>query len=198
MLIREPSYEICKKYKQKDQDDESIIQDAPTQLAERQPSIALSDTASEEDETASEEDEPVAPQKVIITPAVPSSTGLTGLNRAQMEKERLERAKRQGIQSTSEPPAKRMKTENVNERGSGISKGLQMRDTNGSTLNTSATHSNSSVQYPDGTIKWTYVIGYPREEHHITIEEVLQKNTLKAAVLSGFQVTPLPSCPKSD
>jgi hypothetical protein len=189
---------VCKKYKQKEQDDESIIEDTRNQASDPQPSVVLSDTASEEDETAAEEDKPMAPRKVTITPAVPTSTGLTGLNRAQMEKERLERAKRQGIQSSTEPPAKGMKTENVNERGSGISKGLQMRDINMSTPNTSTTASNSSLQFPDGTIKWTYVIGYPRESHHITIEEVLQKHTLKAAVLSGFQVNPFPSSTNSD
>lgn len=159
----------------------------------------LSDTASEEDETASEEDEPLAPQKVTITPAVQIAPGLAGLNRAQMEKERLERAKRQGIQITNEPPPKRIKVENINERDPPVRTGLQLKDTNGSTPTTSVAHSSSSLQFPDGTIKWTYVLGYPREPHHITIEEVLQKDTLKAAVVSGFQVTPsLSSCTNSD
>ena len=190
----EPSYEVCKKYKQKEQGNESILEGTPNKNSESKPFVVLSDTATEEDETASEEDEPVAPQKVTITTASQNAGGLAGLNRVQMEKERLERAKRRGIESTTtEPAGKRMKTENVNKQGSAISKGLLVRDSNQATSNSTATHSNSSLQFPNGVIKWTYVVGYPKESHHITIEEVLQKNTLKAAVLSGFQVKPFHS-----
>lgn len=116
------------------------------------------------------------PKKVIIEPNVKSSVGLGGLNRAQMERERLERAKRPGASPSVQLPRKRIRTENIDERSAVVSK---------SPLG-------SMLQFPDGTIKWTYVAGYPRESHHITIEEVLQKDTLKAAVLSGFQV-PFPS-----
>lgn len=187
----EPTYEVCKKYKQREQGDESIIDDTQNTEGKLPTYVELSDTASEEDETASEEDEPVAPQKTTIAPPVQNSVGLAGLNRAQMEKERLERAKRQGLQATSEPPAKRMRTEAINEPDTSFTRELQPRDTNESTSTSSVTHSGSSLQFPDGTIKWTYVIGYPRESHHITIEEVLRKDTLKTAVLSGFQVPPL-------
>ena len=139
------------------------------------PEIILSDTVSEEDETASEEDEDLVTKKVTIQPDKKVSLGLGGLNRAQMERERLERAKRAGISPAIEPPRKRIRTENVNER-------------NSKTVNSSE---GLSLQFPDGTIRWTYAVGYPKEPHHITIEEVLQRDTLKAAVLSGFQVTSL-------
>ena len=141
-------------------------------MIDRHPEIVLSDTASEEDDTADEEDEELVPRKVLIEPNTKKSVGLGGLNRAQMERERLERAKRAGVSNPGEPPSKRVRAENINEISSILSK----------------SNSNSALQFPDGTIKWTYVVGYPKESHHITIEEIFEKDTLKAAVLSGFQV----------
>lgn len=128
-----------------------------------------SDTASEEDEVPLVKAEAQTGAKI---------TGLAGLDRAAMERERLERAKKAGIiGQPPEPPLKRPKKENLPTQ-----------------LKPPVVLSKSGLQYPNGTIKWTYAEGYPRENHTITIEEVLQKDTLKAAVLSAFQVLCLPSC----
>ena len=135
------------------------------------PEIILSDTASEDD-TASEEEEELLTKKVIIQPEKKVFLGLGGLNRAQMERERLERAKRAGISTPIEPSRKRVRTENINECSQTFVK----------------SPGGPSLEFPDGTIKWTYAVGYAKEPHHTTIEEVLQKDTLNAAVLSGFQV----------
>jgi hypothetical protein len=48
----------------------------------------------------------------------------------------------------------------------------------------------SGVQYLDGIVKKTWVRGCPMESDVIKIEEVFQKETLKLAVLSAFQVDP--------
>jgi len=42
-----------------------------------------------------------------------------------------------------------------------------------------------SLEYPRGAVKKTWAFGYPRE-NDIKIEEVLQKDKLKVAVLSAF------------
>jgi hypothetical protein len=135
-------------------------------------SISGSDTASEEDE------EVVTTKAVEPAPPKPVPTGssiLGGLNRAEMERERLERLKRAGGQQVSaEPPSKRPKVDNIDYNKS---------------VPAPSVPSHTSIQYPDGTIKWTFARGFPVEGHHITIEEVLQKGTLKAAVLSAFQVS---------
>jgi hypothetical protein len=173
----EPSYETCRKYKSNSGKEGETSQSnehqeaAPTAVSE--PQIVLSDTASEEDDTASEEDEKPPPKPVTVSLKTNGLTGLNGLDRAQMERERLERLKRAGLQASSEPPTKRARIENFDKRNSTSSKAL-------------STH---SMQYPNGMIKWTYAAGYPVEPYHITIEQVLQKDTLKAAVLSGFQVS---------
>ncbi|KAF8427386.1 tyrosyl-DNA phosphodiesterase-domain-containing protein [Tirmania nivea] len=43
------------------------------------------------------------------------------------------------------------------------------------------------ILYPDGVVKKTYLEGVERRGDDITIEEVLQKDTLKMAVLSAYQ-----------
>jgi hypothetical protein len=47
----------------------------------------------------------------------------------------------------------------------------------------------TGVQYPDGVVKKTWVYGYPRKDD-MKIEEVLQKDNLELAVLSAFQIDP--------
>jgi len=141
--------------------------------------VILSETESEEGDETTSEEENTQPrqltQKVALQPTLPAITGLSGLNRAQMERERLARLKPVGATNETGPPSKRQRAENTDDR-------LPV-------ASLSNTHGDSKLQYPDGTIKWTYATGYPKESHHITIEEVLQKDTLKAAVLSGFQVS---------
>ena len=167
----EPTLENCKQIKEEalaDTEEDEVGNNTAQRLRGfEEPAVyeTCSDTASEEEE--------VVPSKSEVKPVRNDAPGLAGLDRAAMERERLARAKKAGIQvNIPEPPAKRQKT-NHDNHFSGI-------------------QSNSGLQYPNGTIKWTYAEGYPRESHVITIEEVLQKDTLKAAVLSAFQVLSVP------
>ena len=89
----EPSYENCIKHKRQNEVEERQLT-AGNQSENALPSsskleIVLSDTASEEDDTASEEDEDFMAKEVTIHPVNKISLGLGGLNRAQMERERL-------------------------------------------------------------------------------------------------------------
>jgi hypothetical protein len=160
MLTIEPSYVVCKEHKLKSQTEEK---------ASGHP--FLDDTTDSGSDTASEEDE--VPATSAPKPSATVTVGLGSLDRAQMERERLKRLKRGAKkENIAEPPSKRIKIESVSSKPATSSEAM----------------GKSSLQYPDGTIKWTYAVGYPVESHHINIEEVLQKDTLKAAVLSGFQV----------
>src|SRR5947207_11308064 len=93
----EPSYENCIKHKRQSEEKGDVLpgnQSGNALPPSSKPEIILSDTVSEEDETASEEDDDLVTKKVTIQPDKKVSLGLGGLNRAQMERERLERAKR--------------------------------------------------------------------------------------------------------
>lgn len=161
IVTLDPSYEVCKKHKLNSQI-EARKSAAP--FLDDTTDDSGSDTASEEDEVPA-----ISATKQVTTVSV----GLGGLNRAQMERERLERLKRTAKkENLPEPPAKRIKVESEQPKEPAIS----------------ATMPTEPLQYPEGTIKWTFAAGYRKESHHITIEEVLEKDTLKAAVLSGFQV----------
>jgi hypothetical protein len=164
--------------KEKDFPDTNAQEAQAQGLEQLKQSDSGSDTASDEDvapqvvlddDKVSEEDEPPAQKTIANFPPV----GLVGLDRAAMERERLARAQTAGIKhESSEPHTKRQKTT--------LFSGDAGRVTEFS--------SDQKLDYPDGTIKWTWAKGFPKEGHMITIEEVLQKDTLKAAVLSGFQV----------
>jgi hypothetical protein len=200
-LMIEPSYKVCRKYKFQDQKQETplfVPDDDDDDVVEQSRNgskhyLSVSDTEDEEDSyagsaTASEEEDKVEKHKDTVKAIATTSTGLGGLDRAQMERERLERAKRDGIRHDPiEPPAKRTRTDHPTHPPQ---MSLGSSSQNAGKYYYSVV--NIGLEYPDGTIKWTHARGYPVENHHITIEQVLQKDTLKAAVLSAFQVLPIP------
>lgn len=136
-----------------------------------------------------------------------TSGGFLGLNRKQMEEERLQRANQRnlaGKTSTPEPEAKKRKAGSSPPRSQEqdprhVRTKLSM-PTTASSAARSALHimsfqdanralTTSGVQFPDGVVKKTWVRGCPRHDD-IKIEEVLQKADLELAVLSAFQVDP--------
>ncbi len=101
------------------------------------------------------------------------SPGILGLNRKEMEEQRLARKRKAPI---SPPPARRQR--------------YTPDATNVNSISTAAVSSTPSergvLKYPKGVVKKTWAFGYPREDD-IKIEEVLQKTDLELAVLCAFQ-----------
>jgi hypothetical protein len=175
-LTAEPTYENCRKHKEESQKEEKNVVETvdKRKRAYVEASISGSETESDEDEEIVPRTEDVKPTEHPPKTVATGSSILGSLNRAEMERERLERLGHAGgTQSSAEPPAKRTKFDPLVQN-----KSAPM----------ARTSSDDSIQYPNGTIKWTFARGFPVESHHITIEQVLQKATLKAAVLSAFQV----------
>lgn len=84
--------------------------------------------------------------------------------------------------------------EQVTESNNHFSKKLCLENSSIAEKSSEETKELANVQnipFPNGTVKITAVKGYKRTEHDITIEEVFQKESLKAAVLSAFVVDPL-------
>lgn len=116
------------------------------------------------------------------------SYGIPGLDRRRDEEARLQRLKRKREASISPPALSRNSTtlrpspsNNVSNEHSAASKTLETQAP-ASSRNTCR----PSLQYPDGMIKKTWVLGYPRLGD-IKFEELLQRESLQAAVLSSFQ-----------
>ena len=105
--------------------------------------------------------EPSLPSQSAST--TPVSVGLAGLDRKQMEAERLARlGKRKAPDTSPESPGRSQRAKIVSG-------------------------SSTSLPYPNGVVKKTWAAGYPRTGDDIKIEEVLQKDQLELAVLSSFQ-----------
>jgi hypothetical protein len=115
--------------------------------------------------------EATLPLRGSVPPKPPS--GLFGLDRKAMERERLERlGKRKRMPSPERPSKMTMKPSSK-------------------TKSTDESHRESPsdqnpIQHPKGRVKRTWAFKHPRT-NDIKIEEVLQTSTLNIAVLSAFQ-----------
>lgn len=108
--------------------------------------------------------------------------GIPGLDRRAMEAERLARlaAKRA---SNTEPEAITMQATTAKRQRS-ISPPPTSRPAKKIKEQSDAS---PSFQYPRGTVKKTWAFGHARSTNDIKIEEVLEKSTLRTALLSAFQ-----------
>lgn len=95
-----------------------------------------------------------------------------GIDRNAMEQERLARLGKRKRSSSPERPSKQ------------VAKTCPAKQTQSSNIKT-ATPPNSELQYPRGAIKRTFATKYPRTDD-ITLDEVLQANTVDIAVISSF------------
>lgn len=140
-------------------------------------------------------------ETLSVRPAPPGSVFL-GLDRKLMEQERLARLKasKSGEGHTGAELNKRKaeiafrdhpKTRNVKARtpaNEAVSKALPVDHRAAPPPLNHSPVSADNLQYPDGVVKKTWVMGYDRDGSDIKIEEVLQKDTLELAVLSAFQI----------
>lgn len=109
---------------------------------------------------------------------VPLTLGVLGLDRKQMEQERLTRKRKVSV---SPPPARKSQKVAANMSSE---QSQQSR-----IISTPSTKTNDTPQlrYLHGVVKKTWAFGHPRSSADIKLEEVLQKNDLNLAVLSSFQ-----------
>ena len=111
--------------------------------------------------------------------------GVLGLDRKQMEQERLGRKRK--APSISPPPARKI-ARAKSAVAPVLAKKTTKRSLQSATLNCSPSGANvEGPLFPLGTVKKTWAFGHQRKDDDIKIEEVLQKDTLNLAVLSSFQ-----------
>ncbi|KAK3902038.1 tyrosyl-DNA phosphodiesterase-domain-containing protein [Staphylotrichum tortipilum] len=136
-----------------------------------------------------------APEK--LAPPV-SSSGLSafGLDRKQMEAERLARlSKRKASQLENQPtaqdrPAQRARvsaTPPPPAKTSSATGQQSSSTTASSTSSSTTTPPPRRLPFPHGVVKRTWAFGQPRHADDIRLEDVLQKARLELAVLSSFQ-----------
>ena len=111
--------------------------------------------------------------------------GFLGLDRKQMEQERLGRKRK--APSISPPPARKIARGKLD-----LGPVLAKETTEPSLQSTTVNHGPLGAKaegpfFPFGTVKKTWAFGHERKADDIKLEEVLQKDTLNLAVLSSFQ-----------
>ncbi|KGO65926.1 Tyrosyl-DNA phosphodiesterase [Penicillium italicum] len=141
--------------------------------------------------------------------SIVAAGSLLGMNRKQMEEERLARlAKRKADDGSSPPPSqasrKLPRTEPLPVRNSVAPRNpfqsapqastprvrsrtevCRQAASNAPNVNIQPT-SRSVAQWPLGTVKKTHLAGFPRSGNEITIEEVIQRDDLELGVFSSF------------
>lgn len=155
--------------------------------------IVISDTESDEDTappTRKLQKTAAWDARQRDTPAVTdgASSSLLGLDRGQMERERLARLSlrspvsdtRDRLRQTVPPIAQR------SDRGP-VSVGSSSRTPVATATATSTATTPLTLEFPHGVVKKTWVRGVSRDGTDVKIEEVLRKETLIGAVLSAFQ-----------
>ncbi|KKY25471.1 putative tyrosyl-dna phosphodiesterase domain protein [Phaeomoniella chlamydospora] len=131
--------------------------------------------------------EPASPSREPHN-ANPVTYGILGIDRKQMEEERLARLKRKRDGPVSPPSTKRPAPSSrppasLSENVIHISQTTTPKAPN--SLNDTQ---NDSISFPykEGLVMKTWAFGYPRQRD-VKIEEILQRHSLQAAVLSSFQ-----------
>ena len=113
------------------------------------------------------------------SPVSGSGLGLLGLDRKQMEQERLSRKRK--APSISPPPPRKI---------AAIDPPAPSKETTAKVLQPTAASTASGSNGPTflaGTVKKTWAFGHERKRDDIKLEEILQKDDLNLAVLSSFQ-----------
>lgn len=133
--------------------------------------------------------EPVEP---VLRESNSPPQGLLGLDRKQMEQERLARIQkrkaRESVSPPGQPRAKIYKTQPMTTGTSSIShsKRSSLKSSSNESTATVRPTARPALQWPQGTVKKTHVANTIRGDNEITIEEVIQRGDLELGVISSF------------
>ncbi|RAH77551.1 tyrosyl-DNA phosphodiesterase [Aspergillus japonicus CBS 114.51] len=117
----------------------------------------------------------------------PTPIGIFGLDRKQMEQERLARLAKRKAADTSSLNERESKSSKIEAAPTPrVSKPVQGSGNASVTIASAGALTSSPLQYPEGVVRKTWASGFPRQGDDIKIEEVLQKSDLELAVLSSF------------
>ncbi|KAL3458664.1 tyrosyl-DNA phosphodiesterase-domain-containing protein [Aspergillus heterothallicus] len=160
----------------------SVLDDGEDEDEDLRRAIALSlqeANAQDPSESKSTSSRHVADQARAEEETGSKSTGQSflGLDRKKMEAERLARLAKRKAEDSPDSSQREMKQPRTEPEQ--VTNNVQYMQIWGPS-------SAPSIQFPEGTVKKTFALGYRRTGEDIKIEEVLQKSSLELAVLSSF------------
>ncbi|PWY80966.1 phospholipase D/nuclease [Aspergillus sclerotioniger CBS 115572] len=177
------------------------IQEAGGQISDINSSGGSESTSSEASQSTDSEDgesQDTDSPSVTEVEARPSSQeparpmGILGLDRRQMEEERLARLAKRKAQDTTladQRPTKQSRTNSASKTSvSEPKRATRYVTTSPSQAGSSSStpSSSPSIQFPEGVVKKTWAFGSLRQGDDIKIGEVFQKSDLQLAVLSSY------------
>ncbi|KAJ5715156.1 uncharacterized protein N7483_012337 [Penicillium malachiteum] len=151
--------------------------------------IAMSLQDQQPDEEPSQEVLPIHSKQASPLPA---SLGILGLNRKEMEQERLARLKKRKAESSITPPTQspvkvpKIVSESAASKRPTITPSPTQPSSSAASSSSIRPTARPGIQYPLGTVRKTHVIKTRRGNNEITLEEVLQRSDLAYAVLSSY------------
>jgi hypothetical protein len=132
-----------------------------------------------------------SPKPATVQPA--KTGGFLGLDRKQMEVDRLARQaqlkRKRGDEGKSisiSPPPLSRRTRTRSPLSVSSPKKTTIAETKTTSANSRPAPPNSTLQYPDGSVKRTWISSHPRTDRDITFSELIDAPNLKSAVLSSF------------
>ena len=127
----------------------------------------------------------------ILQPA--KAGGIMGLDRKQMEAERLARQAQlkrkrgdEGKSASISPPPLSRRTRTTSPPSSSSPRKKAIAETKHTSVTSGPAPPKATLRYPDGIIKRTWISSHPRTDRDITFSELIDAPNLKSAVLSSF------------
>ena len=151
--------------------------------------VTLSDSEDEDLKTAIALSlQSLSTESSPVPKITPLTYGIASLGRKQQEQERLARLKRKRNEPISPPVLNRAPLISPTTASSKrvIASVTAPIPTAKDSARTSQSTTPVALPYETGAVKKTWAFGY-RRDHDVKLEEILQKSTLQAAVLSSFQ-----------
>lgn len=179
-----------------DTDDEADQADEDTNASDDDEKIkrAIAMSLQDQHPAAASPKEELPAETVPTQPPTQQSPplGLLGLNRKQMEEERLARLAKRKADSSASPsaPSPAKKIARIEDGRFVSDSPSDKKATNPSStitlpLASSSKTSPSGLQWPQGVVKKTHLKKSP-DENDITLEDVLQRGDLQLAVMSSY------------
>jgi hypothetical protein len=113
---------------------------------------------------------------------VKSSGSMMGIDRKQMEQERLARLKRKrGDEAISPPPLRRTKSPPVSQ-----AVGPSTTRSSAATTTSTSNYNKPTLEFPNGKILRTWVSSHPDSQRSITFPQLIDAPNLQSALMSSF------------
>jgi hypothetical protein len=130
----------------------------------------------------------VTPTVDLTADTTAPTLGIHGLDRKKMEEQRLARAAgHKRIRSISPPPTRAKKALKLEENSIAMPSGARLTSLSTPVPHVGSPPAGAALQYPNGAVKKTWAFGHERTGNEIKLEEVLEPQSLRTAVLSAYQ-----------